>query len=387
MKLSNSILSIILLIFVLACSKDEPSPVQKDEFYKSFGGAYIDQAIDILMFGNDFYILGNSQNSLGNSSIILIKTDEYGNRIWEKNYTYENNSTTANQIIKLKNSPEFAVIGSTQADTDSLFSEILYLHLDIEGNILTEKTINIAYRDETGIFIHELDNGNLSIGANSVNDTSTAIQNGRLIFPITIDGNFIDNKLPIITSGYNLFNVAANIDNTLSMATGFDKYNRPEIIFLTSEGKSNGSISFEFNGEYTDVFIDGDNQVYIAGKVNNGTYGNQDIYVSQIDVLEFETVWTLHIGNSGNDWANQISENSDGNLLVIGTIEDTKLGSDNILFAEVSKKGELLNTTILGGNDNENGIKVLNPESDKVIIEATTYSDNSSFISIIKTKL
>jgi len=91
------------------------------------------------------------------------------------------------------------------------------------------------------------------------------------------------------------------------------------------------------------------------------------------------------LGSSGDDWASDITINEAGNLLVTGSIEDRANNTlYNIFAAEISKNGELLNYLIIGGSDNEYGNKILSSENSSFVIEATTYFENSSFISLIK---
>lgn len=383
MKLLNKIPIIFLFVFFSNCTKQEPSAIQEQEFYKSFGGAFEDIATDMIFSNGYYYLLGNMQPQINQSRIAVIKTDAFGNKIWEKQITEDDKITYANDIIKLKNNPGFAILGTIENDTDSLLNDIYFVHIGDNGQIISTKIIELYGRSETGIYIAELEDGNLTIGANSTLDSTNQAQ--RYFFPIDISGNFVDSKLPVYKQGTNVYSIYPKPNNDGYFVTGIND-NTPVISEITTQGFWNGNYKFDNHiGEFNDLYIDNKGFAFITGKSYNGKNGENDACIAQVNIENEEILWSLDIGSTGDDWGNNITETNDGNLLIIGSQQNKQLDTYDILIAKISKSGTLIKSTILGGNDTEYGIKILNTSEESIVIEATNYIGNTSFISLIKT--
>jgi len=166
MSLNKIILFTIVAFFILtifSCTKDEPSEEQKESFMKSFGSAYSDEAKDFIYDNGNYYILGTKMDNNENTLIYLVKTDGFGNMIWEKTYTKNDKQTLGNQIIKLEKQTGYAIIGSCEIDSDSLYYDTYLLIIDENGDILKEKTYSDQNFNNYGKCIAELDNGGFSL--------------------------------------------------------------------------------------------------------------------------------------------------------------------------------------------------------------------------------
>ena len=117
-----------------------------------FGGSKIDEADDICLFNNCYYIIGNTESNdgdvsflHGSSDIWLIKTDLSGNLIWEKTYGGSNGDVGFRIIPSFDGS--LYVLGGTNSNDGDISNNptetlaIWVLKIDSDGNILWEKAL------------------------------------------------------------------------------------------------------------------------------------------------------------------------------------------------------------------------------------------------------
>lgn len=139
---------------------------------KNFGGSQIDEAFSVAKtLDNHFLIVGNSRSSdknvsvnNGSSDIWLIKIDESGSLIWERNYggsSFED----AKKIISTQNG--FYIVGSSRsADFDLQKNngnkDVWILKVDKDGNLQQQISFGGSNLEEANS-ITELNNGTLIV--------------------------------------------------------------------------------------------------------------------------------------------------------------------------------------------------------------------------------
>lgn len=132
-----------------------------EEWSESFGGLNSEYGFSVIEDGLGGYYVTGVTMSYGTSlaSVILIKTNSFGNPIWTK--IYGGNDITqwerANFLIKT-NDNNLMLIGKTTS-FGAGESDILLIKVDLEGNLIWSKTYGNEFYDE-GRSIIELDNGN-----------------------------------------------------------------------------------------------------------------------------------------------------------------------------------------------------------------------------------
>lgn len=388
MMLSNKYINYIFIFFYLfaflGCTKDEPSAIQKDSFIKSFGGPYEDEATDIISDNGNFFILGNVKDADNKISISLSKTNDFGNRIWEKTYSYNEKQTQGNQIIKLEKQKGFAIIGSVEMDNDTLFYDAYLLIVDQNGGVISENTFNHSH-SEFGKCIAELNDGGFSISASqdTLNQTGSHMS---LFYRLNPQGEII----PFSTSktpSSNLFQICKKSNNEGFYATIYDK--KSKIFILNPDGTSVGTIPM---GEEKDQIIgitqDKNGDTYVCGKVFNGSNGNTDGFIAKLKDAEnsYEYIWRKEFGENGNDILSYITISDENSILVTGSNENTQLGTSDIWVIKTDMLGNKLSEIKIGGDDDEYGVKILTSDNERFVVEATTYFKNNSMISIIKSE-
>lgn len=142
---------------------------------KNYGGTQPDEAFSIVKTNNNqFLIAGNSRSldvnvsqNTGSSDIWLIKINEDGELIWEKNYG-GSNFEIGNKIIK-SNQEGFYITGSSRsADFDVSINQgnkdVWILKVDESGNLLWEKSIGGTDLDEANSIVETANNGIIIVG-------------------------------------------------------------------------------------------------------------------------------------------------------------------------------------------------------------------------------
>ena len=375
---------ILFLLVLWGCTKEEPSEIQKDVFIKNFGGAFNNEAIDILSNNENYYLLGNEKDEDGQSSIVFIKTDLFGNRVWEKSYYIKNRQTKASQLIKLEQQDGFAIIGSIEMDDDSLFYDSYLLILDNNGGVILEKTYDFSH-SEFGKCIAELDNGGfiIAISQDTLNGSSShmslfvRLYSNGLIVPLS------SSEIP----GSDLFQIYKNNNNKGFYITGQDN-TTPEIIIINPDGTMLGSLKLSsIDGKIFSITQDISENTFICGELNNGANGGKDGFIAQLDKIgeSIDYKWIKEFGNNKNDKFNHILITNDNKILTTGSIENDLAISD-IWTLKTDINGQLISESIIGGDDQEYGVKVIEQNNNKFIVMGTKYFESSSFISIFKSE-
>jgi hypothetical protein len=73
--------------------------------------------------------------------------------------------------------------------------------------------------------------------------------------------------------------------------------------------------------------------------------------------------------------------------LLTGSTENPSLDTYDIWVLKTDISGNFLNETIIGGENNEYGVRILEQENNNYVVEGTTYFDKTSMISIFKSEL
>jgi hypothetical protein len=380
--LSNKYIQTLILLGILsiyACTKDTPSDFQKESFIKTFGGAYIDEAKDFLQIENELFVLGNVTDKDENSSIYLAKTDDFGNRIWQKIYTM-GNTCKASKIIALQQQSGFAIIGTVEQDQDSLFNDMLLLLIDDEGNIKDTLCYDNG-ASEVGCCIAEQANGNLYvIGASATGLTETIDKRvlivtdnkgAKLKDPIAYPASAVYDLTPM-SSGY---------------ALSFTENSFTKIALIQDDATQSNS-KVEISGQLTSLIMDDNNVIYACGTTPSGSNGRYDVLVAAITYNEingaFIVNWQKEFGSSQNDIGTNIALSNEGTLICTGSIQNTQLNTYDIAIYELDTEGNLLHEKTMGGTENEYGIKSLQTQDLYYVSLSTNYFSSISMISLLK---
>lgn len=332
----------LILFFVFnSCKKiDGPDNSLPPEILSNaqaiFGGSNEDFFTSLVEVGGYIFHFGSTLSE-GNSNgdLFLVKTDRDGNKLWKKSYGLEN-TERGNQILKT-NDGNLYLLGSTESIGNGK-ADIFLLKVDLEGNLLWEKTFGSVEHEIPSHFI-ETSNSELCIAATQFKNNTSNIY---LIWT-DLSGNFLREK--IIGSSFN------EGSTSIIEATNKDLYvfgyserigsdSRNFMLLKTSlNGDSLWSKTYGGNGyEESSTFLETPNNNFLLIGHSASTDLMHNMYVLKVNSTG-AIVWEKNYGGSNHDGAEGGMINSDGNYVFLGISNSFGNGSEAILLITTDQNG------------------------------------------------
>jgi len=341
---------LILLIFSLKSYAQIPEIIWQQCYGDSGNNSYVQaQAIDGGYIFAIYITSGeNVSNYHGGGDIWVIRTDSLYNIIWEKCYG-GSKADFPKKIIRI-NDTEFFIFGltwSTDGDVQSGnhgYSDIWVLRLNINGDILWEKTYGCIGIDDARDMILTPDGGfvmidRIGIGGGDVTNfygigdcwMAKCDSLGNIEWEKTLGNDGLDNCMSlIINSAGNIMMIgAAQWHGGLVECYPDGEWADVWIVELDMQG--NILAQYCYGGSHYDlgymiIELD-DGYAFVASTHSNdgdvsglhdpsGYYG--DIWVVRLN-QQMEIVWQKCIGGYDFDDPNYITQTEDGGFVVIGT--------------------------------------------------------------------
>jgi uncharacterized delta-60 repeat protein len=336
--------------------KDNNCNGQVDEgnvcgFAKAIGRFIGDYAESIIQGSDGGYVIaGYTESFYSDDDFYVVKLDSAGNIVWTK------------AIGGYKRDKAYSIIQSSDggyvvAGYTSSFgaggSDFYVVKLDSSGNVQWTKTIGGSYSDVANSIIQSSDGGYVvagwtaSFGAGDDDIFVVKLDSsGNVVWAKTIGGSSWDEARSIIQSSDGGYVVAGE---TESFGAGDDDI---FVVKLDSSGnvvwaKTIGGSSYDFANSITQS---SDGGYVVAGYTSSFGAGG-DIYIVKLD-SDGNVVWTKTIGGSSMDVARSIIRSSDGSYVVAGytggyDIYIVKLDSSwNVLWTKVIRDGHVANSII-----------------------------------------
>lgn len=377
-------LLLLLSFFNFSCQKESPNSEQLTSFVKYFGGAYSNDAIDMIDDYDSYIITGNQYNDENVTSILVYKTDKYGNTIWKDTIDNEGLNIEVNQLIKLKQQDGYGLIGTIETDDNHYYTDVFFIIITNDGSIKTQKIINDTLF-ETGNCITELTDGNFILSTTGATSSNAGATN-KMFYLTNAEGD-IERTILKSSSDITFTDIAYNESNGAIFLVGSSDKGT-EVNLLYDDFSFYAAPTLPFTGTINAVVTDADNNLFICGKSNTGSNGKNDILIAKINNNNesgfFVTNWQVELGSSGDDYGTDIQLTTDNTLLVTGSVQDTKLGTYDFYTVELDTAGMVLHTSTLGGSRNEFGIRSLITFDQKILTLGTASFNSSSFISLEK---
>jgi hypothetical protein len=177
------------------------------EWSKFFGGSFTDTPLDVVETqNNSFIIVGSSDskdvdisNNLGSYDFWVIHISAKGELIWEKNFG-GSEIDEAYGIAKTADN-NFVIVGDTRSSDKNISknnggADVWLIKIDINGNLLWEKTIGASGFDASRSIKLTADNGFLITGSSrsSDNDFINKGQNDALLIKVDENGDLVWQK-------------------------------------------------------------------------------------------------------------------------------------------------------------------------------------------------
>ncbi|MCA6409927.1 MAG: hypothetical protein IM575_12440, partial [Cytophagales bacterium] len=156
-------LFVIFLLVLWGCSQESAVDSAKSStFIRYFNGSFEDEAQALLETADKGLIILANTNFDGFNRVNLIKTDEFGNLLWQKFYpeTDSTNTSYSGYGISLTPSGGYVIVGEKiQGTTTKLPAKLLIITTDAEGNTPVIKTMdNLSTRKGISVAVNPAEN-------------------------------------------------------------------------------------------------------------------------------------------------------------------------------------------------------------------------------------
>ncbi len=356
-----------------------------------FGGSKGEEAEDVCLYDNNYYIIGTTESNDGDVSffhggyddIWLIKTDLSGNLIWEKTYGGSGNEEGIRVIPTLDgNLYILSTIWPSDGDVSNNLSSTLAIwvvKIDPDGKILWERALGGSGADYCTGGILTSDGGVVVCGYTSSSDGDVSINYGfydMWVFKLNSQGELIWETVIGNEDFDYSFSVIETSDKGFLLSGSSYLYQGGNLSCIDHGTKADGvlaKLDSLGNLEWTQCYggsgydcvnlsmetIDG----YIfAGSLDSddgqvpGVHGDVDIWIVKTDFWG-NIIWERSLGGSLSDVPAKLFLENSGNILVFGQTR-SKDGDVNgnhnyrnsdIWVVKLSSEGEILSQQCIGG--------------------------------------
>ena len=292
----------------------------------------------------------------------IIKTNNSGNKVWEKTIDLTSPGVVWCNSIQQTRDGGYIIVG--EIDTQDvgflgLNREVLLVKTDASGNqqwykTIGEKTKDIAYSVQI-----TSDGGYIVAGSTEVYGTSLR---NTYIIRTDLSGNKIWAK----SLGGNLDNVAycvqVALDGGFIVAGYVSTLNAKWDMYLIKIDSSGNEV-FErtIGGAKNEVAysmqLTPDGGLIIAGSTESFGAGGLDVYLVKTDVSG-NKVWEKTFGGTQDDWAHSIQITPDGGYILVGQTLSYGTRSWNAYLVKTDSSGNKLWEKNFGGEGDDTAISV-----------------------------
>ncbi|MGC9344745.1 MAG: hypothetical protein ACP5E3_18705, partial [Bacteroidales bacterium] len=155
--MKNFFLSLLLLLLVGSCRKEEVSELQSEYFIKFYGSYMEDVGYDIQETEDGgLVIVGSEQRENTGKDIVLIKVDEYGNQAdWSPKY-FGSGGDDEGFAVKVLN--DGYIIAGTISDNDGN-KDAYVIRTNSQGNIVGQEYFYRTEDDDLAVSIESREDG------------------------------------------------------------------------------------------------------------------------------------------------------------------------------------------------------------------------------------
>lgn len=362
-KIISICIGCIIYLCLTSC-QSTLNPDDSGQFIKFLGGALDETAFAIRQSPQGEILLVGSSRSFGqNEQMFVAKTDENGNKIWQKIFTNAELIGTANMSpdtlaqsgrdLEILPNGNILVLGKIRSIRPDFADEALLVlaELSPDGNLLESKLFeHTRLRDSEGTYLQQLADDGFMMIANTFKEEN-ATTSDMYLHRLDADKNTVYERI------YGLLNRDDQVGSLAESSTA-------DLVWCGTSNRKNNP--------------------------NGGFFSDMRIIKSdQVGNLQ----WDFAIGE--NDDFSQVGKdiltlaNDEGFLLVGSTNQN---GTEDILLVKTNINGQVQWQKIIGGSPgqiggdgNQTGLSVSQTQEGGFIITGTTTQGTNQDVYLVKT--
>ncbi|MCK4312893.1 MAG: T9SS type A sorting domain-containing protein [Candidatus Cloacimonetes bacterium] len=339
---------------------------------KTYGGNEDEVARSIQLTNDEGYIVTGNIGLFYTSDILLFKTDQDGNIIWE--HTFDNQfQDRANSVIQTLDGG-FIIAGSTFLDSPNFYDAWL-IKTDQNGNVIWDSTYG-GEDSEVATSIIQLNDGSFIIAGNTTSYGSGCFD--MWLFKIDQEGNLEWQH----TFGGEANEGAMSLQQTLDggfIIAGWTELPGSDIDVLLVKTDQNGLLMWESTFNITDeeransVLQTDDGGYIIAGYSETTSTSNADALLIKVD-QGGDLEWYNTYGGSEDEMAFSVLQTDDSEYIIAGFTESFGAGSDDVWIIKTDQDGNLIWDITLGGSEEDLAYSIQQTNDDGFILAGYTES-------------
>lgn len=306
---------------------------------KIFGGKFNDDCFSMLeTTDNGYLICGNMYSSQSdNCNIWLIKTDKNGNTIWNK--IIEGSGINRAYAIRKLIDDNYVITGYTSSVAAGNV-DILLLKIDIDGNIVWQRTYGGSGDDKAFSLVHTKDGEFVIVGST---DSYGAGRLDMYIVKTNANGDTIWSKV----YGTDGFDYGRSIQETSDGGFIVAGYTTPlgntwgDVWILKINSIGNIQWSKTFGGNYYDFSscikeIENKEYLILASTESFGT-GASDLWILKIDE-QGNTIWDKTYGGFSFEYGSSLEITKDHKILITGKTASYGAGYYDVWLIKIASE-------------------------------------------------
>jgi hypothetical protein len=336
-----------------------PLSAPPTEWNKTYGGANIDAAWSMIQTSDGGYALAGYTESFGagGQDFWLVKTDSVGNMVWSQTYGGANNDE-AFSVIQTSDGG-YALAGYTQS-FGAGGQDFWLVKTDSFGNMVWNQTYGGANNDEAWSVIQTSDGGYALAGVITLPDWSYDF----LLIKIDSVGNIIWGKIYGGAYGDWALSMIQTSDGGYALAGYTQSFGAGGQDFWLVKTDSVGNMvwSQTYGGASDDwawsVIQTSDGGYALAGMTKSFGAGLNDFWLVKTDSVG-NMVWNKTYGGASDDWAFSVIQTNDGGYALAGLTQSFGAGGQDSWLIKTDSAGNMVWSQTYGGASGDAAFSVI----------------------------
>jgi len=393
--LSNPGFVFCVLLFLFSCEKENYSPAQAESFLKFFGSYQKDAGYDVKSLSDGGYIItGSAMTADRGKEVILIRTDKFGNEVWEKLYG-DLFDDTGYSVEELPDGG-FVILGSLTDTTlnGKKYTNMFLLRVNSDGDVLWTKKYGGKSEEGKGEVGYDVkltsDGGFILIGS-----TENYGLGGKDVWLVKTDAH--GDTLWTRTHGGLNDDVGKSILETSYgyIFTGYTKsFSEPgqagyNIFIVKTNNLGKEVFPFTYGGtgdDYGEALLALPEGGYlIAGSSYNTQTGAMNVSLIKVEEEITRVTWSKLFGGQVNHYGMSVKKITGNGYIAAGT-QELSTSNHNMFLLKTDENGmeEYLKTFSGSGLQRAQALDIAS-DGGYVITGSNEYEENS-MITLLKTK-